>query len=256
MATHPTNLIVQPKPTVTRYNRVALWLGIGAVVLVACAYQLVIRDHGRTVAEPRRTRLTSLPQPLITALPTVPAPPPAEQPVTWQPPSPPPPAPQKEDPLVALRQKEWQEGLRSPLLVAAFSPDQQGQDHTQAGSTNGHGQQQAQSPQVLEIEPVPRQREQPWAERFASPSPFGNVSGTAPQYLNAQPQPPRSPYMLNAGKMFPVVLVEDVTSDGESFFSAMVTQDVYDSVTGRYLLAPLGSWMTFVSGNRTPGDAH
>src|SRR5262249_35457861 len=53
--------------------------------------------------------------------------------------------------------------------------------------------------------------------------------------------PPRSPYQLNAGMQIPVVLGQDLTSDAESLFSALVATDVYDSVSGRSLLVPAGS---------------
>lgn len=244
--THPTNLIVQPKPQVTRYNRVALWGAIGVVVLVALTYSLVIRDHGRRSVEPRRARLTSLPQPLVTELPKAqpppPAPPPKEQPVTWHPEPPPPPAPApQQDPLTALRRKERQDAYRSPILVAAFTPER-APAQANGGQANGHVP--TPPPQVLEIEPA---QQDPWREEFPQPSRFGDVSGTAPQYLTAQLQPPRSPYQINAGMLLPVVLAQDVTSDVASFCSAIVTRDVYDSVTGRYLLVPLGSRIVFLS---------
>src|SRR5262249_19107715 len=103
----------------------------------------------------------------------------------------------------------------------------------------------ARHPQTLEIEPA---RQEPWVDRLtAQPPPFGDVSGKVPQYLNATLQPPRSPYQINAGMLLPVVLAQDVTSDVVSFFSAVATYDVYDSVTGRYLLVPMGSRITFLT---------
>jgi len=71
-----SHLVVQPTPQVTRYNRVALWSGMSAVVLLILTYSLVIRDHGRHVVEARKEHLTTLPQPLIPELPqALPSPP-------------------------------------------------------------------------------------------------------------------------------------------------------------------------------------
>ena len=50
-----------------------------------------------------------------------------------------------------------------------------------------------------------------------------------------------SPYQINAGMQIPVVLGQDLTSDAESLFSALVATDVYDSVSGRFLLIPAGA---------------
>src|SRR4029434_8300042 len=61
------------------------------------------------------------------------------------------------------------------------------------------------------------------------------------QYLTAQVQPPRSPYQLNAGTKIPAVLTQAITSDLEGTFTALVSQDVYDSVTGRFRLIPQGA---------------
>src|SRR5438045_2838343 len=133
----PTStLIVQPRPQITRYNRLALWGGISMVVLIVVTYSLVIRDHGHRVVEPRKSPVTTLQQPLMEFPPTpppppAPEPPPKKQPVTWHPveqaPPPPPPAPRdhrhEENPLVTKRRKEREDSYRAPLLVAAFSFD-------------------------------------------------------------------------------------------------------------------------------------
>ncbi len=251
-----TNLAVQHQPQVTRYNRVALWGGIGAVVLIMLTYSLVIRDHGRHVVEARNEQLTTLPQPLIPKLPKAPpAPPPPpvpspkEQPVTWHPVAPT--APQtsrQENPLVTKRRKEREDAYRSPMLVAAFSPDkrQQAQETRPAMPAAVH------YPQTLEIEPTVTRDPAPWDVRgrqapVLQTHGFGDFSERTPQYLNATLQPPQSPYQINAGMLIPVVLAQDVTSDVPSFFSAIVTHDVYDAVTSRFLLVPAGSRITFLT---------
>jgi type IV secretion system protein TrbI len=59
----------------------------------------------------------------------------------------------------------------------------------------------------------------------------------SPQHLET----PRSPYQLMAGTMISAALVTGLNSDLPGQVIAQVTEDVYDSVSGRYLLVPQGS---------------
>ena len=54
-------------------------------------------------------------------------------------------------------------------------------------------------------------------------------------------QTPLSPYELMAGTVIPAALITGLNSDLPGQVIAQVTQDVYDSVTGRYLLVPQGA---------------
>ncbi|MHB1302329.1 MAG: TraB/TrbI/VirB10 family type IV secretion system protein [Acidiphilium sp.] len=54
-------------------------------------------------------------------------------------------------------------------------------------------------------------------------------------------QKPISPYELMAGSIIPAALITGLNSDLPGPVVAQVTQDVYDSVTGRYLLVPQGA---------------
>lgn len=54
-------------------------------------------------------------------------------------------------------------------------------------------------------------------------------------------QPPASPYTVMAGTVIPAALVTGVDSDLPGQVIATVTQSVYDTATGRYLLIPQGS---------------
>jgi type IV secretion system protein VirB10 len=54
-------------------------------------------------------------------------------------------------------------------------------------------------------------------------------------------QTPLSPYELMAGTMIPAALITGLNSDLPGQVIAQVTQDVYDSVSGRYLLVPQGA---------------
>ena len=53
--------------------------------------------------------------------------------------------------------------------------------------------------------------------------------------------PPASPYLLQAGAVIPAALVTGIRSDLPGQIVAQVTQNVYDSPSGRYLLVPQGT---------------
>lgn len=100
---------------------------------------------------------------------------------------------------------------------------------------------------------------------FAAPSAASPGSFTAPQpdggaqtdqdrqlaFLNApvdrrivapdRVTPSASPYVLQAGSVIPAALVSGIRSDLPGLIVAQVTQNVYDSPSGRYLLLPQGS---------------
>jgi len=54
-------------------------------------------------------------------------------------------------------------------------------------------------------------------------------------------QPKASPYVVQAGTVIPAALITGIRSDLPGQITAQVTEDVYDSPTGRYLLIPQGS---------------
>jgi type IV secretion system protein VirB10 len=56
-------------------------------------------------------------------------------------------------------------------------------------------------------------------------------------------QPPVSPYQVMAGTIIPAALVTGINSDLPGQVIASVTESIYDSATGRYLLIPQGTRM-------------
>jgi type IV secretion system protein VirB10 len=52
---------------------------------------------------------------------------------------------------------------------------------------------------------------------------------------------PPSPYVVQAGAVIPAALITGIRSDLPGQVTAQVTEDVYDSPTGRYLLIPQGA---------------
>ena len=68
----------------------------------------------------------------------------------------------------------------------------------------------------------------------AAASPAGDVNP-------ARLQPPASPFVIQAGAVIPAALLTGLRSDLPGQVIAQVTQNLYDSLTGRILLAPQGS---------------
>ena len=58
--------------------------------------------------------------------------------------------------------------------------------------------------------------------------------------LHASVESPRSPYTLFAGTILPCVLTQGINSDLPGQIGCMISQNVYDTVTGRHLLRPAG----------------
>jgi type IV secretion system protein VirB10 len=59
--------------------------------------------------------------------------------------------------------------------------------------------------------------------------------------LHAAMERPRSPYTLFAGTVLPCVLTQGINSDLPGQIGCLISQNVYDTVTGRYLLIPQGT---------------
>jgi type IV secretion system protein VirB10 len=60
-------------------------------------------------------------------------------------------------------------------------------------------------------------------------------------YLERQIQEPASPYQVMAGTILPAVLVTGINSDLPGQIIAQIRENVFDTVTGQYLLVPQGT---------------
>lgn len=67
------------------------------------------------------------------------------------------------------------------------------------------------------------------------------VAGNEGDYLPNEVTSPRSKYELQAGTKIPAVISQAVDSDLPGYVSAIVSEDVYDSIRGMYLLVPQGA---------------
>ena len=70
---------------------------------------------------------------------------------------------------------------------------------------------------------------------------FGSQRGEDRWQLNSQPTPPRSRYQLSAGFVIPGMLISGINSQLPGQIVAQVSQNVYDTPTGNFLLIPQGT---------------
>lgn len=67
----------------------------------------------------------------------------------------------------------------------------------------------------------------------------GNTSKS--NYVDSEMKEPRSPYQIMAGTIIPASLITGIDSDLPGMIVGQVRENVYDTVTGNYLLIPQGS---------------
>ncbi len=70
---------------------------------------------------------------------------------------------------------------------------------------------------------------------------FDNRGGGDRWRLDSKPEPPRSRYELRAGAVIPAILIRGINSELPGQITAQVSQNVYDTATGKYLLIPQGT---------------
>ncbi|WP_020405874.1 TrbI/VirB10 family protein [Hahella ganghwensis] len=70
---------------------------------------------------------------------------------------------------------------------------------------------------------------------------FDNSGGGDRWAHNSKVEQPRSPYELRAGFVIPAILLSGINSDLPGQIMGQVSQNVYDTATGRHLLIPQGS---------------
>ena len=70
---------------------------------------------------------------------------------------------------------------------------------------------------------------------------IANAGSPTSDYVGAPEQKPISPYEVQAGTIIPAALITAVDSDLPGDVIAQVTENVYDTATGRHLLIPQGT---------------
>lgn len=85
-------------------------------------------------------------------------------------------------------------------------------------------------------------RRQAWETLRPGPRRQFDVQGQGDRWrLDSRAEAPRSPYELRAGFIVPAVLISGVNSDLPGQIVAQVSQDVFDTATGKWRLIPQGS---------------
>ena len=73
-------------------------------------------------------------------------------------------------------------------------------------------------------------------------NPEDNTGDNKDKWKNtAKVDVPKSPYLLRTGAVIPAILITGINSDLKGFIEAQVSENVYDTATGRFLLIPQGS---------------
>ncbi|WP_420145450.1 TrbI/VirB10 family protein [Sphingobium sp.] len=147
--------------------------------------------------------------------------------------------PVQPDPASSARERARQEAAnaRSSQLFLSSTSDQKTATSPQAASIDGMMQSfLAQSGPVGDA-----QSSGAGAGRQSEKVAFLEKAGVARSVSDASVESPPSANVIQAGSVIPAALVTGVRSDLPGQISAQVTQNVYDSPTGRLLLIPQGS---------------
>ncbi len=95
------------------------------------------------------------------------------------------------------------------------------------------------TPQANQIPTDPTGTENMQAQKIA----FANSGSDSPTVSPARIQHPASPYIIQAGWVINGALAKGAKSDLPGDIHAQITENIYDSPTGRYLLIPQGSML-------------
>ncbi len=115
-------------------------------------------------------------------------------------------------------------------------------NQTSAFATAAQAAQKAQGGGVGPFVPASVQQQEDDQNKQGRKEQFLHISDTTPKtYLKELKQPPVSPFEIKAGWAIPAALECGLNSDLPGQTCARVTENVYDTATGRYLLIPQGT---------------
>jgi len=134
---------------------------------------------------------------------------------------------------LAASQLSQQNLLRA--MSAPISSNQLSGDHPQSGSSGILGSAII-APAGDPTNPDSDQNLQMEKKAF-----LNSISATSEDYLSSVLKNPISKYELQAGTIIPGMLITGIDSDLPGQITGQVKSNVYDSMTGRYLLVPQGS---------------
>lgn len=139
---------------------------------------------------------------------------------------------QKKDQLADLRFQELQKALKSTTEVPLSNND---------GSTSSYEfSLQEKTPFFHENRSLEANSYQFSAEKEVSYSDF-EKKGKDRWSLNEIPKRAKTNFIIQTGFVIPAILLTSIVSDIPGKVTAQTTKNVYDSITGKYLLIPQGS---------------
>lgn len=128
-------------------------------------------------------------------------------------------------------EKDLIEAMKAPITSNELTPQQRNDDRGQIvqsatdGLTTGLTAEQRNDPNM----------------QFEKSSFIANNQKNDDEYLHSMIKNPLSPYELQAGAIIPGVLVTGINSDLPGEITGQVKSNVYDSISGKYVLIPQGA---------------
>ncbi|HAT1844351.1 TrbI/VirB10 family protein [Legionella pneumophila] len=133
--------------------------------------------------------------------------------------------------------QEFEEAVKAKTSVMVDNPRLNNRDTTKTSMNSNE--------MALNIDPSLAFKEQLTLlqERQARPMPqtLGGEENEMRWHLNSTLQNPNSRYELRAGSVIPGVMISGISSELPGQIIAQVSQNVYDTATGKYLLIPQGT---------------
>ena len=142
-----------------------------------------------------------------------------------------PPAPAQPDPSAAQHERERQQAASSAVFFTVSARENAPLPAQEVSTATGSGTPQAATP----ADPDSAQNLQDHKRAFLDRKPDTAI------YSEHRLETPVSPYELTAGWTIPGALITGLDSDLPGEITGQVTENIYDSVTGRYLLIPQGT---------------
>ncbi len=129
---------------------------------------------------------------------------------------------------------EDQQAMTSSIFIAGGAPAPAPQETAAQIQAADQNNQNKNTPMGYQS-PYAQQNNQAQKASFLDSKPDTSI------YNPNQVQYPASPYILQSGGVIPAILQTEIVSNLPGLITAVVRRDVYDSVTGQYLLIPKGS---------------
>lgn len=235
-----------PQPSVRRLRGRAILMLLGAFALIITGRMVerLFSRHARLETEDRMASVKTRPademleRSPMGMLPSdysfIPPPrPPAEVPAEPKQVEPEVPVPEPDPEMIRrleeMRQ-ELKEAMDSPIAFSGFRSGRGPASSGRSGSTSANRYDPGALPSAEHL----RQADSRARDFFADSA---NIETSVRSSL----QRPQSPYEIKAGTIIPAALVTGINSDLPGDLIGQVTSNVFDSVTGRYLLIPQGS---------------